>query len=793
MFTAVVTLSLAVGIGANTVVFTWIQAMLLDATPGVADRARLAVVCPRHKTAGLGETMSIPDIRSLAEQKNVFAGITASQMGAATLGTDETTEWVWSQFTLANYFDVLGVNMVLGRGFRPGEDQPGTGDLVAVISHGLWQRRFGGDPSVVGRVVQVNHRPVTIVGVASARFKGTMGALRFDLWAPLPVEVEATDLRERYERRGSHWVHTIARLAPGVSMSEAQAAAAIFASRLEKEFPDTNRDKSLAVLPLWKCPWGGQAVLLPVLRVLALVAGLLLFLVAANVASLLLTRAHRRRTEMAMRLALGASHYRMIRQLLTESLVLALLGGMCGTLGARWGMNLLVEFIPPTYLPVAVEPRLNWLVLGATLAVTLLAGLLFGLAPALQSARTDLNETIKAGGRGEASSPRHWLRGAFVVGEVALALVLLLGMGLCVRSLEKAGRTDLGLDPRQAFVAGFRISQHAGDDASIRSFYHRLRTEAAGLPGVEVSALTDWLPLGFEGGSSSTVQVPGYQPADGESMAVNHSIVSPNYFAALRIPVLQGREFAETDNPDAPRVIVVNEAFVARYLGNRNPLGLEIGIWGRQARIVGVAKNGKYRVLNEPVRPFLYRCQTQIPDRDLVLIVRARGDTANLAGLVERLAATIDSSLRPFAALPFQDYLGAAFTVPRIAATMRSVLGLLALRLAVLGIYAVIATSVNERTREFGVRVALGAQRSDLIRLVLRYGVSLTLVGLVLGAVAGLAASRALASLLIGIGPGDLLTWSAVPLLLLGATGLACWRPVRRAAKVDPMVALRHE
>ena len=793
VFTVVVTLSLAVGIGANTVVFTWIQAMLLDAMPGVADRSRLVAVCPRHKTAGLDETMSIPDIRSLAEQKNVFAGITASQIGAATLETNETTEWVWSQSTMANYFDVLGVSMVLGRGFRPGEDQPGHGELVAVISHGLWQRRFGGDPSVVGRVVQLNGRPVTIVGVASARFKGTMGALRFDLWAPLPVQMETATLRERYEQRGSHWVHTIARLAPGVSPGQAQAAAASIASRLEQEFPQSNRDKSFAVLPVWKCPWGGQAVLLPVLRVLALVAGLLLLLVAANVANLLLTRAQRRRSEMAVRLALGASGFRMVRQLLTESLVLALLGGLCGTLGALGGMHLLVQFVPPTFLPVAVEPHLNGPVLGATLAVTLLAGILFGLAPALQSVRTDLGETIKAGGRAAASSPRHWLRGAFVVGEVALALVLLLGMGLCVRSLEAARRTDLGLDPHRTFVAGFRISPHVGDDASIRSFYHRLRTEAAGLPGIEVSALTDWLPLGFEGGSSSRVEVPGYQPAPGESMSVEHSIVSPNYFAALRIPVLRGREFLETDDTQAPSVVVVNEAFVARYLRGQEPLGRKIGVWGRQARIVGVAKNGKYRTLNEPLQPFFYLCQTQNPQRDFVLVVRARGDTAGLAGMLERLAATIDPTLRPFAALPFEDYIGAAFTVPRLAAAMLSCLGLLALLLAVLGIYAVIATNVNERTRELGLRIALGAQRTDIIGLVLRRGVSLTLAGLAIGAVGGIAASRVLAGLLVGVGPGDLLTWLAVPLLLLTSTALACWWPARRASKVDPMVALRCE
>lgn len=793
LLTAIVTVSLAVGIGSNTVVFTWIHAVLLDALPGVADRGRLMVLCLRHKTAGLGDTMSLPDIRSLSEQKDVFAGITASQMAATTLQEGERTEWIWAQFALANYFDVLGVNLVLGRGFRPGEDEPGTGGPVAVISHGLWQRRFGGDPSVLGRVVQVNSRPVTIVGVTAPAFKGTMGGLRFDLWATLPVQMEASALRARFEQRNNHWVHTIARLAPGVSLSRAQAAAASIASRLEQEFPQTNRDTSFAVLPLWKCPWGGQGVLLPVLRVLALVAGLLLLLVAVNVANLLLTRAHRRRCEMAVRLALGASRLRMVRQLLTESLVLALLGGLCGTLGALWGMHLLGQFVPPTYLPVAVELHLNGPVLGATLAVTLLAGLIFGLAPALQSVRTDLGATIKAGGRSAASSPRHWLRGAFVVGEVALALVLLLGMGLCVRSLEAARRADLGLDPHRTFVAGFRLSPHVGDDASIRSFYHRLRTEAAGLPGIEASALTDWLPLGFEGGSASGVEIPGYQPAPGEDMSVKHSIVSPHYFAALRIPVLRGREFIETDDAQAPSVAVVNEAFVARYLKGQEPLGQKIGVWGRQAQIVGVAKNGKYRTLNEPLQPFFYMCQKQIPLRDFTLIVRAGGDTAGLAGMLERLATTIDPALRPFAAMPYEDYIGAAFTVPRLAAAMLSCLGLLALLLAVLGIYAVIATNVNERVREMGLRIALGAQPTDIIGLVLRRGVSLTLVGLALGAVAGIAASRLLAGLLVGVGPGDLLTWLAVPLLLLISTALACWLPARRAARVDPMIALRCE
>ena len=792
VFTVVVTLSLAVGIGANAVVFTWIQAVLLDGTQGMADPARLVVVCPYHRTAGLDETMSFLDIQSLAEQKKVFAGITASQMGAATLQVGDTTEWVWSQFTLANFFDVLGVMPIAGRGFRPGEDLPDTAGLVAVISHGLWQRRFGGDPSVVGRVIQINRRPVTIVGVAPAGFKGTMGALRFDLWAPLPVEMDATLLRERFEQRGSHWLHTMARLAPGVSRRQAEAVAVTVASRLEQESPETSRDKSFAVLPVWKCPWGGQGFLLPLLRVLALVAGLLLVLVAANVTNLLLARARWRRPEMAVRLALGASRRRIVRQLLTESSVLAVLGGLCGTVGALWGMNLLFEFIPSTPLPVALQPRLSWPVLAATAAVTILAGLLVGLAPAFHNARTSVNEALKAGGRmGSISS--HRLRGAFVVAEVALALVLLLGMGLCVRSFDEARHTDLGLNPQQVFVASFRISKHSGDEAYVRSFYRRLRQEASRLPGVGIAALADWLPLGLSGGSGSGVEVPGYQPAPGESMGVEHSIVSPDYFRALRIPILEGREFTEQDDADAAPVVIVNEAFVKRYLAGRSAIGHEIGFWDRRARIIGVAKNGKYRALNEPLGPYFYMCQQQIPDRDLTLILRTRGDPGALAGDIERLAATIDAGARPFAAMPFQDYIGAAFTVPRIAATMLSSLGLFALLLAALGTYAVIAAGVNERTREIGVRVALGAQRADILRLVVRHGVALTLLGLGIGAVAGLVASRALASLLIGVGPGDLLTWCAGPLLLLGSTALASWLPARRAARIDPMVALRYE
>jgi predicted permease len=528
---------------------------------------------------------------------------------------------------------------------------------------------------------------------------------------------------------------------------------------------------------------------------LAVVTLLLLLLVTANVGNLLLARATARQQEIAVRLALGAKRVRLARQWLTESVLLAGLGGMLGCAFAAWGVGLLFKLLPPVpHLPVGYDLRLNGTVLLFSAVLAVGTGILFGLAPALQAAKTNLHDTLKLSGRtGALGSPGHRLRSALVVAEVALAVVLLVSMTLCAQSLRRAHQIDLGLDPHRVWAAGFRLPLVGYDEERTRTTYRRLREALAALPGVSSVALADWLPLGLEGGSSTRFGVDGYQPAPGEAMSAAVSTVSPDYFRTLRIPILAGREFAERDSAEAPRVVVINQFLADRYFGGRNPLGLKLDFWSREWTVVGVAKNGKYRSLNEPAQPFLYVCEPQIADRSLAAIVRATGDPRGLARAVERVALAVDPLLKPVAALTMAEYTAAAFTIPRMAATLFAALGVVALLLAALGIFAVTAYSVGQRTREIGLRMALGAQRLDVLRLFVKHGMKLAGVGIVAGLIGTVAAAQVLSSLLIGVSGQDPWTYLMVAALLAGVAVVACWLPARRAARVDPMEALRWE
>ena len=508
----------------------------------------------------------------------------------------------------------------------------------------------------------------------------------------------------------------------------------------------------------------------------------------------MLARAVTRTPEIAVRLALGAHRVRLIRQLLTESVLLAGLGGVFGCALAAWGVDLIFKLMPATPLPIGYDLRLNGAVLCFSAVATLATGILFGLAPALQAAKTDLNDTLKQAGRaGAPAHNRHWLHSALVVSEVAMSLVLLVGMTLCARSLQHARRIDLGLDPHNVWGAGFRLPPVGYDEDRTRSTYRRLRHELAALPGVESVALADWLPLGFEGGSSTRFAVDGYQPAPGEPMGAGVSTVSPAYFRTLRIPLVAGREFEERDDVNTPRVVVINQVLADRYFAGRNPLGLKLDFWSREWLVVGVARTGKYRALNEPSQAFIYVAEPQVGDRSLAAIVRTTGDPHGIARAVERTAVGIDPLLKPVAALTMVEHTAAAFAIPGMAATLLTLLGIVALLLAALGIYGVVANSVNQRTREIGIRMALGAQRLDVLRLFVRQGLYLAGLGIGVGALGTLAAAPVLSSLLIGVTAGDPLTYLAVTALLAGVALIACWLPARRAAKVDPLVALRYE
>jgi len=793
-FTAIAVLTLALGIGANTVVFSWIRAVLIDAVPGAGAAERLVVLCPRHVSGPISDTMSVLDNRDLAAENQIFAGVAGSRFDPMSLRLGAEMEWVWTESTSANFFDVLKVRPALGRFFLPNEDTHPGGDSVVVLSHILWQRHFNGDSNVLGRVVELANRSFTVIGVAPANFYGGMGGLRFDVWIPLTMATEFTDAAQVLNSRNWRMLHTYARLQQGVSLAQAQAASSAVMQRLQREYADTNRDLGVAVLPVWKSPWGGQGAFLPLLRSLAVITILLLLLVIANVANLLLSRATARQQEIAVRLALGAKPIRLIRQFLTESVLLAGLGGMLGCLFAAWGVGLLFKLLPPIpHLPVGYDIRLNGTVLFFSAIVTVVTGILFGLAPALQGIRTNLNDTLKHAGRSAAGSHSHRLRNSFVVCEVALAIVLLVGMTLCARSLQQAHKIELGLDPHNVWAAGFRLPLVGYDEERKSNIYRRLRQELAGLPGVETVALADWLPLGLEGGSDTRFAADGYQPAPGEAMSASVSAVSPDYFRVLRIPIMAGREFAERDDATTTHKVIINQLLAERYFAGRNPLGLTLKFWSQEWTIIGVAKNGKHRSLNEPPLSSLYVCERQVPHGSLVAILRTKTDPRAIALPVQKTALALDPALKPVAALTMTEYTAAAFTIPRMAATLLSVLGGIALVLAALGIYAVIAYAVAQRTREIGLRMALGAQRFDVLRLFIKQGMKLVGFGVVVGLLGTFAAMQVLSSLLVGVSASDPLTYLAAAISLGAVALLACWLPARRATRIDPMVALRYE
>jgi predicted permease len=715
-------------------------------------------------------------------------------MGAVPVRISETSEWLWGQTTLANYFEVLGVRPVLGRGFLPGEDKPGAAEGVAVISHSLWRQRFGAAPDVLGRIIHINQKPVTIVGVAPPTFHGTVGGLAFDLWVPLATESGMGDLKSSFQDRGRRWLQTIARLADRASLDRARATVNTAGLRLAREFPETNKDTSFAAVRLWESPWGGQAIFLPVLRVLALVSGLLLLLVTANTGNLLMARGLARQREMAMRSALGCSPGRLARQVLTESLFLSALGGAGGLLFALVARNLLLLFLPPSYLPIDYNLHLSVGVFSATVGLTILTGLAVGLVPAWRANRVSLNENLKASGPGNTiSNPQVRIRSALAIGQVGLAFVLLLAMGLCVRSYVLTRRMDLGFDPSGVWLAGFRLNPHSGTDDGARNFLQRLRTETTSLPGIENAALSSYIPLGIEGIDLANVKVPGYTPAPGEILKVGIEVVSPGYFETLRIRLMSGREFIDSDDPTAPVVAVVNEAFSKKFYPGRECLGLAFDTGHGEAKIVGVARTVKYRSLGESPLPYIYLCAWQRTERNMTLAVRTAGNPSGLSRAITHLATALDPDSPPHASMSCEDYIQSSFTVARIAVAMLSFLGILATCLAALGMYAVVSHNASQRVREFAVRIALGASKGNIIWLALRQGLRLLAVGMGIGTAAGLGVSLLTASMLVGVSAADLLSWVSVPIILIVTILTGCWLPVRKVVLSSSVVALRNE
>jgi predicted permease len=796
-FTLVVALTLALSIGANATIFTWIKAVLLQPLPGIERPEELVEIwgATRNNSALSSSYLDYLDFR---DRNEVFSGLVAHQVAPLNLGRGARPERVWGAVVSGNYFDALGVKAAVGRTFLPEEDRTPNARPVAVIGHGLWQRRFGGDPNVVGQTVTLNEHDFTVIGVAPREFGSTFSGAALDVWTPVMMKDYVARPHFSLTDRGSRWLMVMGRLRPGKTVAQAQANVATIASQLAQAFPQTNERLGVEVYSLTRSPYGMKRTLRPALAMLMAVVALVLLIACANIANLLLARATSRRKEVAIRMALGASRRRLVRQLLTESLALALLGGAGGLLLAYWTARSLSAFLPPFGLAVSFDTGPDARVLGFALAVTVITGLLFGLAPALQASRPDLVATIKddlaAVGRGR---HRFALRNLLVIAQVALSVLALVGAGLFVRSLWKAQRADPGFNPDGVVLASFDPFLNGYDETRGREFYRRLVERVETLPGMQSVSLARRLPLTLSGIAFANVTIEGYTPGRDEDMRINYETIGPKYFRTMGIRLARGRDFTERDNERAPGAVVINETMARRFWPGPDPveaaMGKHLKIGKDRLEIVGVAKEVKQRRLNEPPQPFLYVPLLQDYRSNMVLVARTNLDLGAALQAVERVVAALDQNMPIFDVKTLNEHIGVSLFLPRMAATLLSLFGILALLLAAIGIYGVMSYSVSRRTREIGIRISVGATRRDVLKLIMGQGLILSLIGIVIGMAAALAVTRLIAHLLFGVGANDPATFGLIALLLTVVAITACYLPARRATKVDPMIALRNE
>jgi predicted permease len=787
-FCAVVVLTLAFGIGVNATVWCWLDQLVWRPLPGVERQEQLVVLVSSQGGGGVSEL----DLRDFESLGDVFSGAVLAQMTFASLEVDGQPEWINTQIVSAGYFDVLGARMRLGRAFLPDEDRRPGGDNVLVISERLWRRRFGADPGVVGRAVELNRHPFTIVGVVAAPFRGSMSAFAFDAWAPCSMIWEVRN--QRLEGRDARGWHNISRLRAGVSLAQARAAVSALDATLSQTYPATNRGIVHRVVPQSECPYGAQSVLGPVLRLLQAVSFGVLLIVVVNVASLSLAAAVGRRKEIAIQLSLGAGRARLVRSLLAESLLLALAGGVLAVPIAVYATRAVTLFLPAIPPGVVLEFVVDARALAFTLLVTLATGLAVGLLTALRATRVVLHQSLKEGGRSSGAGAHQRLRSSLVVAEMALALALLIGAGLCLQGLRQARRAELGLEPDRVLTASLQIGMNGYTRETGLGFYRELRRRLSELPGVEEAALASWFPLGLFGCKGSGVAVEGYQPPAGQDATYEFAIVSSRYFATLGIPLVAGRDFDDTDTVASERVAVVNQAFAERFWPGMDPVGRRFRARGEWRRIVGVTSTGKYNRLDEPPWPFYYLPDQQgVSDLDLGLAVRAKGDPAALASAVRAALRALDPRVEPLRTQPLREYVESVYFPQRMASGLLALLGVVALGLAALGVYGVVAHAVAQRTQEFGLRMALGASRRDVLTLVVARSLALAGVGVGVGLPLGIALSRLAASFLNGVSPFDPLTYVAGPVFLVAVALVASGLPALRATRVDPSVALRCE
>jgi len=794
-YTLVAVLTLAIGIAANTTVFSWLDMMILRPIPG-ASRGGELVSFEEVGVDGGPLATSYKDFCDYRDHLGTVSGFTAAIPGVLNIGDGDRAERLWGEMVSGNYFAVLGVRPVLGRAFSPEEygDQPGAYPVV-VIGHSLWKRRFNSDPRVIGTTLAVNRQRLTIIGVAPPDFQGGMPGLFLELWVPVTMEPLLNMITESalYDRN-TRMLVVIARLRPGVTIERARAECLSIARRLAEMDPHTNGGIGATMLPIRKSHFGGQTTMEGPLRILMAACGVVFLIVCANVANLLLARATSRRKEFSLRMAIGAGRARVARHMLAESLILAVMGALVGVFLAMWMSQSLGYLMPRgANLPVSLDIPLSADIMAFTLIICMAACLVSGIAPALYSTRANLIEELKEGGRSGSEGARsRRLRGALVVSEVAMALVAVIGAGLFGRSFQIARRIHPGFDPRNVLVAHLELSGADYAAQERRQFCERLGKRVASQPGIISASWADVVPLWFYGNPLESVQVEGYVPGLSESMKIPRNVVAPRYFDLMRIPLVDGRDFDEHDTESSKRVMIVNQTFAGRFFPGREAVGHRVQAFGEWSTIVGVARDSKYVKPTENAQPYFYVPLRQVfGGQMIVLYLRTSGEPERAVPMLRREVSAIDPAVRVFDALPLTESINAGLLGQRMPAVLLAVLGVFALALAATGLYSVIAYSVAQRTQEIGIRMALGAQRADVLRLVVRQGMILTLIGVGAGVGAALAVTRLASSLLVEVSATDPLVFVGATLFLAAVAAAASYLPALRAARIDPNDALR--
>jgi macrolide transport system ATP-binding/permease protein len=792
-FSMLAILCLTLGIGANAAVFSWVEGILFRPYPAVAHQERLFALAGTARGESGATGLSWPDFLDLQRSCSLCEESFVSKITGSTLSVGDHAETATGSIVSANYFDAIGVHPILGRGFEPGEDVGSDSHPVVVISYQMWRNRFKGDPEIIGKIQRFNNVPHTIIGVAPEGFYGTFVGWAMQFWVPASMEGTFESGGYKLEDRGARWIEAYARLKPGASRAQAQQEISATAARLETSYPATNRGRSIGLWPLWQTPFNNAGTLLPTLEVMVAVVAFVLLIACANVGNLLLVRSFARRHEFSVRLAIGASRVRLLKQLLAEGLILSALGTAGGLLVAYWCRHALVMLLPARsgvamYLPGEIDARVMALSAGVCLLVTFIVGAI----PAFQTRKLDLAGSLKAESSGVVGARRRaWMRSGLVVFQVSLSFILLVGAALLLESLEKIRTTSPGFTTTSVVTTGVPLVAAGYDVPRAKIFQDELIDRLNALPGVESAAFARLTPLGYGTYSSTPIEVDNYQPSVEEQPAVEYNQVSPGYFTTLGIPLFSGREFTRTDDENAPLVAIVNRTMVARYWGGQDPIGRRLQVKGGSARVVGVAADSKYESMREAPRPFFYVPLRQDFVRGPALHIRTSQPLPGVLAALVREVHALDGDLALYEMITLQEQVDRATSPQLVAVTLVSILGGLALLLAGVGLYGVMSYAVAQSTRELGLRMALGAGGANLLRLVISRGLRMTAVGILLGAVAALALTRLLSQLLYKVSPHDPLVFASA-LAVMAITAIsACLLPAWRASRTDPARVLR--